>query len=236
MVLDSLSQSRWFAGWLDSSSALPLSSTNAKVHTHAIRESKRERDIRLQNSADIFTRKNVLRLQAIQPRIKVFSYYNMKSAVDPRSKRIVRRLVCEDWTEFYKLEDPQHSVEFQRLCSIFFNEIYVAAFVFVVFFCAASLAAALSLAFGILQVAAFPRFFFIKILLRPRPGQWLTDILTTLRCCAASCTVGYAKARSTSVSTRLHDSSLARYVVASAKTESLTAENTQLTARIPLLL
>ena len=150
----------------------------------------------------------------------------MKSAVDPRSKRVVRRLVCEDWTEFYKLEDPKHFGEIQRWCSIFFNEMYVAAFVFVVFCCAASFAAALSLAFCILQVVALPRFFFIKILLRPRPGQWLTDyILTTLRCCAASCTVVYAKARCTSVSTRVHDSSLAKYVVASAKTVSLTAEN-----------
>ena len=188
-------------------------------YTHAIRESKRERDIRLQHSADIFTRKNALRLQAIQPRIKVFSYHNMKSAVDPRSKRVVRRLVCEDWTEFYKLEDPKHFGEIQRWCSIFFNEMYVAAFVFVVFCCAASFAAALSLAFCILQVVALPRFFFIKILLRPRPGQWLTDyILTTLRCCAASCTAVYAKARCTSVSTRVHDSSLAKYVVASTNT------------------
>ena len=63
-------------------------------YTHAIRESTRERDIRFQLSADIFTRKEFFELRAIEPRIKVFSYLNMKSSADHRSKRVVRRLVC----------------------------------------------------------------------------------------------------------------------------------------------
>ena len=182
-------------------------------YTQAIRESKRERDIRLQHSADIFTRKEFFRLRAIQPRIKVFSYQNMKSAVDNRSKRVVRRLVCEDWNAFYSLESPQHSVEIQRLCSTFFNEISFAALVVVVFCCAAGFAAALSLAFCILQVVAFSRFLLIKMLLRPRPGQWLTDhIMTTLHFCAASCTAVFAKASCPLVSACTFDSSLAKQV------------------------
>ena len=57
----------------------------------------------------------------------------MKSSADHRSKRVVRRLVCEVWIEFYSLDGPQHSVEIQRVCSILFNEMYIAVLVFVVF-------------------------------------------------------------------------------------------------------
>ena len=226
------------AGWIHP--LLGLCHPRCLRYTIAIKESKRERDLRLQHSADIFTRKTSFRLRENEPRVKVFSYLNMKSSVNHRSKRVVRRLVCADWNEFYSSESPQHSVEIRRLCSNCFNETSFAALVFVVFCCAASFAAALSLAFCILQVVAFSRFLLIKMLLRPRPGQWLTDhILTTLHCCAASCTAVFAKAtcplvsactfdsslakqvyRVNCASARMHDFSLAKDVVAPARIES----------------
>ena len=90
----------------------------------------------LQHAADIFTRKEFFRLRAIKPKSNVFSYPNMKSSVDHRSKRVVRKLVCENWLEFYSLEGPQHACDFQRLCSMLFNEMNCAALLFgIIFLC-----------------------------------------------------------------------------------------------------
>ena len=78
-------------------------------YTMVIKESKREFDIRLQHSATIYRREKIDQLRSLRPRLKVFSFLNMKSFADRSERVLVRRLVAPDvgWDEFYSSSD-QH--------------------------------------------------------------------------------------------------------------------------------
>ena len=83
-----------------------------------IKESKREFDIRLQHSANIYRRKKIDQLRSLRPRLKVFSFLNMKSFADRSERVLVRKLVAPDvgWDELYSSSDqhsnPPHQDEF----------------------------------------------------------------------------------------------------------------------------
>ena len=101
---------RWIIGSLASVCwwIFSLISPPTLRYTVAIKESKREYDIRLKHSATIYRRKEIDRLRSLHPRIKVYSFLNMKSFADRRERLLVRRLVAPvgGWEMFYASTRP----------------------------------------------------------------------------------------------------------------------------------